>query len=48
MPNQPIRDFKDLICWQQAIQLALACDKVADALAMMKANQHFGKIVLTM
>jgi NADPH2:quinone reductase len=23
-------------------------DKVADALAMMKANQHFGKIVLTM
>ena len=23
-------------------------DKVADALAMMKANQHFGKIVLVM
>ena len=22
--------------------------KVADAMAMMKANQHFGKIVLTM
>ena len=23
-------------------------DKVVDALAMMRANQHFGKIVLTM
>lgn len=28
----PIRDFRDLIAWQQAIELALACDKVADAL----------------
>ena len=29
---QPIRDYRDLIAWQQAIELALACDKVADAL----------------
>lgn len=28
----PIRDYRDLIAWQQAIELALACDKVADAL----------------
>lgn len=32
MANEPIRDYRDLICWQQAIELALACDKVADAL----------------
>ena len=32
MSKQPIRDYRDLICWQQAIELALACDKVADAL----------------
>ena len=32
MSTQLIRDFRDLICWQQAIELSLACDKVADAL----------------
>ena len=32
MATQPIRDYRDLLCWQQAIELALACDKVADAL----------------
>jgi NADPH2:quinone reductase len=30
------------------IYKTFALDQVADALAMMKANQHFGKIVLTM
>jgi NADPH2:quinone reductase len=30
------------------IDKAFPLDKVAEALAMMKANQHFGKIVLTM
>lgn len=30
--TQPIRDYRDLIAWQQAIELALACDRVADAL----------------
>lgn len=29
---RPIRDYRDLIVWQQAIELAQACDKVADAL----------------
>jgi four helix bundle protein len=28
----PIRDFRDLVCWQQAIELALVCEDVADAL----------------
>jgi four helix bundle protein len=28
----PIRDFRDLICWQRAIELALLCEAVADAL----------------
>lgn len=27
-----IRDFRDLVCWQQAIELALVCEQVADAL----------------
>jgi len=27
-----IRDFRDLVCWQQAIELALQCEEVADAL----------------
>ena len=31
MPG-PIRDFRDLVCWQQAIELALFCEDVADAL----------------
>ena len=30
------------------IEKTFPLDKVADALAMMKANQHFGKIVLVM
>jgi four helix bundle protein len=28
----PIRDYRDLVCWQQAIELAAACDVVARAL----------------
>ena len=28
----PIRDFRDLVCWQQAIELALVCEDIADAL----------------
>ena len=31
MPG-PIRDFRDLVCWQQAIELSLICKDVADAL----------------
>ena len=27
-----IRDYRDLVAWQQAIELALACERVADAL----------------
>ena len=32
MSKPSIRDYRDLIVWQQAVELALACDKVADAL----------------
>ena len=28
----PIRDFRDLVCWQRAIELSLLCDDIADAL----------------
>ena len=28
----PIRDYRDLVAWQQAIELALECEQVADAL----------------
>ena len=28
----PIRDFRDLVCWQQAIELSLLCEDIADAL----------------
>lgn len=31
MPG-PIRDFRDLVCWQRAIELSLVCEDVADAL----------------
>lgn len=31
MPG-PIRDYRDLVCWQQAIELAAACETVANAL----------------
>ena len=27
-----IRDYRDLVCWQQAIELAAACEVVANAL----------------
>jgi four helix bundle protein len=30
--SAPIRDFRDLVCWQQAIELAYCCEAVADAL----------------
>jgi len=30
------------------IDKTFALDQVAEALSMMRANQHFGKIVLTM
>jgi four helix bundle protein len=32
MAGVPIRDSRDLVAWQQAIELALACDLVCDAL----------------
>jgi four helix bundle protein len=32
MSKQRVRDFRDLLCWQQAIELALLCDRVADEL----------------
>jgi four helix bundle protein len=28
----PIRDFRDLLVWQEAIELALLCDTIADQL----------------
>src|SRR5687768_12441522 len=28
----PIRDYRDLVCWQQAIELAVACEEIANAL----------------
>jgi len=30
--NRPIRDYRDLLVWQKAIELALLCEDVADAL----------------
>ena len=32
----PIRDFRDLAAWQNAIELAVVCGEVADRLPDMK------------
>jgi four helix bundle protein len=32
MTDTSIRDFRDLVVWQQAMELALACDRIADQL----------------
>lgn len=32
MRGSPIRDFRDLLVWQEAMELALECDVLADAL----------------
>lgn len=33
----PIRDFRDLVVWQEAIELALECESIADGLP----RRHF-------
>ena len=32
MAKGPIRDYRDLLAWQQAIELALLCDAICDRL----------------
>lgn len=32
MPNNPIRDYRDLLVWQVAMDLALACEPMCEAL----------------
>lgn len=32
MPEERIRDFSDLLAWQQAIELAVLCDEICDRL----------------